>query len=64
MNDETVAIVWKRGGMTLSEFIQTIVIENIEHTPKLDYNKLGAQHIQFTKQEEYGRYGFLPDIRS
>ena len=43
---------------------QTIVIENAEHTPNLDYNKLGAQHIQFTKQEGNGRYGFLPDVRS
>ena len=42
---------------------QTIVIENILHIPKLDYEASGANVITFTKGLSDGRYGFLMDVK-
>ena len=38
--------------------IQTIVIEN--EIPDIDYR--GVNIIHFTKEKDYGRYGFLMDV--
>lgn len=42
---------------------QIIILENIRHIPKLDYEKAGANVITFTKGLEPGRYGFLLDVQ-
>ena len=42
---------------------QIIILENIRHIPKLDYEKAGANVITFTKGLEPGRYGFLFDVQ-
>lgn len=42
---------------------QLIIIENMEHTPNLNYELSGAKHIVFTKDTKHGRYGFLPDVK-
>ena len=42
---------------------QIIILENIRHIPKLDYEKYGANVITFTKGLEPGRYGFLLDVQ-
>lgn len=42
---------------------QIIILENIRHIPKLDYEKSGANVITFTKGLEPGRYGFLLDVQ-
>lgn len=42
---------------------QIIILENIRHIPKLEYEKAGANVITFTKGLEPGRYGFLLDVQ-
>lgn len=42
---------------------QIIILENIRHIPKLDYEGAGANVITFTKGLEDGRYGFLYDVQ-
>lgn len=42
---------------------QIIILENIRHIPKLEYEKSGANVITFTKGLEPGRYGFLLDVQ-
>lgn len=42
---------------------QLIIMENIRHIPKLEYEKAGANVITFTKGLEPGRYGFLLDVQ-
>lgn len=42
---------------------QIIILENIRHIPKLDYKKLGAHVITFSKGLEPRRYGFLLDVQ-
>lgn len=42
---------------------QIIILENIRHIPKLDYEKAVANVITFTKGLEPGRYGFLLDVQ-
>lgn len=42
---------------------QLIVVENLDHIPKLDYEASGANVITFTKGRFEGRYGFLADVR-
>ncbi len=42
---------------------QLIVVENLDHIPKLDYKASGANIITFTKGRFEGRYGFLADVR-
>ena len=42
---------------------QIIILENIRHIPKPDYEKAGANVITFTKGLEPGRYGFLLDVQ-
>lgn len=42
---------------------QIIILENIRHIPKLDYEGAGANVITFTKGLEDGRYGFLLDVK-
>lgn len=42
---------------------QIIILENIRHIPKLDYDGAGANVITFTKGLEDGRYGFLYDVQ-
>lgn len=42
---------------------QIIILENIRHIPKLDYEKAGANVITFTKGLSKGRYGFLYDVQ-
>lgn len=42
---------------------QIIILENIRHIPKLDYEKSGANVITFTKGLEPGKYGFLLDVQ-
>lgn len=41
---------------------QIIVVENLEHIPKLDYEASGAKVITFTKGRFEGRYGFLEGV--
>lgn len=41
---------------------QIIVVENLEHIPKLDYHASGAQVTTFTKGRFEGRYGFLEGV--
>ena len=41
---------------------QIIILENIKHIPKLDYEESGANVITFTKGRTEGRYGFLKDV--
>lgn len=42
---------------------QTIIIENTEHVPPLDYEARGATVITFTKTHQPGtRYGFLNGV--
>lgn len=42
---------------------QVIILENMMHIPKLDYEGAGANVITFTKGLESGRYGFLIDVK-
>lgn len=42
---------------------QIIILENIMHIPKLDFEGAGANVITFTKGLEDGRYGFLYDVQ-
>lgn len=42
---------------------QLIVVENLEHIPKLDYEAAGATVTTFTKGRSDGRDGFLDDIK-
>jgi hypothetical protein len=42
---------------------QIIILENLRHIPKLDYEGAGANVITFTKGLEDGRYGFLYDVQ-
>ena len=42
---------------------QIIILENVLHIPKLDYEGSGANVITFTKGLEDGRYGFLEDVK-
>ena len=42
---------------------QIIILENIRHIPKLEYEKSGANVITFTQGLEPGRYGFLLDVQ-
>lgn len=42
---------------------QIIILENIRHIPKLDYEGAGANVITFTRGLGDGRYGFLNDVR-
>lgn len=42
---------------------QLIIMENIRHIPKLEYERAGANVITFTKGLEPGRYGFLLDVQ-
>lgn len=42
---------------------QIIILENIRHIPKLEYEKSGANVITFTKGLEPGRYGFLLGVQ-
>lgn len=41
---------------------QMIVVENLEHIPKLDYAASGATVTTFTKGRFEGRYGFLEGV--
>lgn len=41
---------------------QMIVVENLEHIPKLDYDASGAKVTTFTKGRFEGRYGFLEGV--
>ena len=41
---------------------QIIVVENLEHIPKLDYDASGARVTTFTKGRFEGRYGFLEGV--
>lgn len=41
---------------------QMIVVENLEHIPKLDYDASGAKVTTFTKGRFAGRYGFLEGV--
>lgn len=41
---------------------QIIVVENLEHIPKLDYAASGAKVTTFTKGRFEGRYGFLEGV--
>lgn len=41
---------------------QIIVVENLEHIPKLDYDASGAKVTTFTKGRFEGRYGFLEGV--
>lgn len=41
---------------------QLIVVENLEHIPKLDYAASGATVTTFTKGRFEGRYGFLEGV--
>lgn len=41
---------------------QIIVVENLEHIPKLDYAASGATVTTFTKGRFEGRYGFLEGV--
>lgn len=41
---------------------QMIVVENLEHIPKLDYGASGAKVTTFTKGRFEGRYGFLEGV--
>ena len=41
---------------------QIIVVENLEHIPKLDYAASGATVTTFTKGRFEGRYGFLDGV--
>ena len=41
---------------------QIIVVENLEHIPKLDYTTSGATVTTFTKGRFEGRYGFLEGV--
>lgn len=41
---------------------QIIVVENLEHIPKLDYATSGATITTFTKGRFEGRYGFLEGV--
>ena len=41
---------------------QIIVVENLEHIPKLDYAAAGATVTTFTKGRFEGRYGFLEGV--
>jgi len=41
---------------------QVIVVENLEHIPKLDYDASGAKVTTFTKGRFEGRYGFLEGV--
>lgn len=41
---------------------QIIVVENLEHIPKLDYTASGATVTTFTKGRFEGRYGFLEGV--
>lgn len=43
---------------------QLIVVENLEHIPKLDYESSGATVTKFTRgRDKDGRYGFLYDVK-
>ncbi|MEG1410847.1 MAG: AAA family ATPase [Terrisporobacter sp.] len=42
---------------------QMIIIENSNNLPDLDYEKSGANVIEFTKGKSPGRYGFLDIVR-
>lgn len=41
---------------------QMIVVENLEHIPKLNYDAAGAKVTTFTKGRFEGRYGFLEGV--
>lgn len=41
---------------------QIIILENLKHIPKLDFESEGVNLITFTKGYSEGRYGFLNDV--
>ena len=41
---------------------QIILIDNNKNLPKMDWNEYSLHTVEFTKNEEFGRYGFLKGV--